>query len=84
MFYLNKQNKNTYKKSQNKAIKMRHVLTCFNFSLFLFYTSFYKKAINKLINKIMKTINLIQNHLDASKKLSLMFSDRYTILQVPL
>ena len=76
--------KNTHKKSQNKAIKGRHVLTCFNFSLFLFYTSFYKKAIKKLINKLIKTIELVKNHLDESKTLSLMFSDMYIIHQVPL
>ena len=47
---LNKQNKNTYKKSQNKAIKKRHVLTCLNFSLFLFLHLFLQKS-NKEINK---------------------------------
>ena len=76
--------KNTYKKSQNKVIKKKHVLTCFNFSLFLFYTSFYKKAIEKSINKIIKTIELVKNHLDESKTLSLMFLDMYIIHQVPL
>ena len=42
--------KNTYKKSQNKAIKKRHVLTCLNFSLFLFFTPLFTKS-NKEINK---------------------------------
>ena len=78
---LNKQIKITYKKSQNKAIKKE---TCFNLFKFLFipfYTSFYKKAIKKLINKINKTIELVKKHLDESKTLSLMFSDMYIIHQ---
>ena len=58
MFELEKHYENTYKKSQNKAIKWKYVLICFNFSLFLFDTFFaYKKAIknkSKLINKIFK------------------------------
>ena len=55
--------KNTYKKSQNKAIKKRHVLTCLNFSLFLFLHLFLQKAIKKLINKLIKTIELVKKPL---------------------
>ena len=67
---------------------MNYVLNCFNLFFIPFLTPCtYKKAIknkSKLIKKIIKAINIIRNHLDASKTLSLMFSDSYTIPQVPL